>query len=99
MVDAYGEHRVQGLKPGTEVYAGNTKEQIGADIREAAGARRLDGLDRVRTGVEPLEKAQRVGLQALHADAEPVDPRREPALDARAGSIARVRLERHFGSG
>ena len=49
--------------------------------------------------MEPLEKTQRVGLQALHADAEPVDPRREPALDVRAGDIARVRLERHFGSG
>src|SRR5437588_862394 len=60
MVDARGEHRVQGLEPGTEVRAGNTEEQIGADIREAAGARRLDGLDRVRTGVEPLEKTQRL---------------------------------------
>ena len=56
MVDARGEHRVQGLEPGTEVHAGNTKEQIGADIREPAGARHPDGRDCVRSGVEPFEK-------------------------------------------
>src|SRR5438128_8531835 len=49
--------------------------------------------------MESLEKTQRVGLQALHADAEAVNPSGEPALDVRAGDIARVGLERHFSTG
>src|ERR1700730_8126184 len=49
--------------------------------------------------MQTLEEAQCVRLQALDADAEPVDTGREPALDVCAGDVARVGLEPPFGAG
>src|SRR5712691_224498 len=49
--------------------------------------------------MKPLQETQRSGLEALYADAEPVDTGPEPALDVLAGDIARVRFERDLGAG
>src|SRR6202521_5500084 len=49
--------------------------------------------------MKPFQEAQRLRLQTLHADAEPIDTGREPALDVLGGDIARVGLERHLRPG
>ena len=49
--------------------------------------------------VHPAEKAQRIGFEALHADADPVDPRRLPHARAVGVDARRVRLHGHLGAG
>src|SRR6202022_4606263 len=99
MLDAFGEHRLEGVEPGGQVHTRYPEQQIRTDIREPAGPRRADRGNRISPRMEPFEKTQRVGLQALHADAEPVDAGLEPALDVLARDIARVGFEGNLSPG
>ena len=96
MLDAFGEHRLEAVEPGGQVHTRYPEQQIRTDIREPAAARRAERCDRVRAGMEPFEKTQRVGPKTLHADAEPVDAGIEPASDVLCCDIARVGFERHL---
>ena len=93
MLNPFGQYPFQRVEPGGELHAGHAVQQVRADIGEAAGPCPADRRHRVRAGMEPLEKAERIRLQALHPQAQPVDTSLEPPTDVLAGDIAGVRFE------
>ena len=99
MLDPCGKHGVQRLEPACEVHAGHPVEQVGVDIRKPAGAGGAKCRDRIGAGMQSLQKAQRIRLEALNTDAQPVDTRLEPAIDLLARHIARIGLERDLRAG
>src|SRR5437868_571062 len=97
MVDALVDDGFEGFHPTRKVHAGNAVEEVAVDVAEPGGARRADRLDGLHPRMQALEKTQRSRLKALHANAQPVDPELQPALDALGRDVARVRLQGDLG--
>ncbi len=68
------DHTLEGAPPADIPEAGHGVDEVAVDRGEARLAHLGDRVDGAIGVMHPSEELQRVGLEALHADADPVDP-------------------------
>ncbi len=86
------------VPPRRDRFPGGGEDQVDGDVRDRIGDR-LDGPDRGRPVVAPLERSQFLGSERLHAKADPVHARFDQDRDLFPVDVFRVRLHRELGIG
>ena len=83
--------------PGGQIEAGQTVDQVDADVVEAGGAGRLEGLSRLGRRVKTVEGGQDAVVEALDTEADPRHPRAPIAFEPLTAHALRIAFDGDLG--
>src|SRR5205807_10079691 len=90
------QHALHGAPPARVAESGHAVDEVAVDVGEPRRAYLVDSGQGAIRVVHPAQEAERIRLEALHADADPVEAGAPPDGCPLAAGAGWIRLQRHL---